>query len=146
MELADPGHDSVRTASVAGLDVRFPDDIGAEHLIEQLKLRSASVGRRACDLEDRAVVLDQSNRPVGLELHVAQIALFVLDGCQLADPVDQRRIWRQPIGQAPGYPLPYLGAALLEDPLYEFVAADRVDRLEQSCGEPVVVGWEETLR
>jgi hypothetical protein len=75
--------------------VRLADDVGAEDLLKERQLGLAWRGALGGDPEDRAVALAESDRPVGADECAREVALLVLDDCQLADPRLQRRIRRQ---------------------------------------------------
>ena len=104
--------DAVRAGPIARGDVGLADDVGAEDLAEQLELRLAGRRRLARDVEDRAVVLAQPDRPVGAisigsaawpsgvpdgsRSALAGSPLLVLDHGQLPDPVGERRAVEHP--------------------------------------------------
>ena len=98
------------------------------------------------DVIDRAVVLAEPDRAVGVDLAVGEVALLVLDDGELADPLDERRVrpadalvirsrTRSPIWRR----------RASKTSLDQVVAADRADRREQPGRQPVVVRREEVL-
>ena len=59
--------DPVGAAAVARRDVLLADDVGAEDLGEQLELGGAGRRRTLRDVVDRAVVLDEADRAIGVD-------------------------------------------------------------------------------
>ena len=138
--------DPVGAAAVARGDVRLADDVGAEDLGEQLELGLAGRRRARGDVEDRAVVLAQPDRPVRAEDRVGEVALVGLDDRQLAHPIEQRRVAVDAVGHLLADPVTELAPSRGEDLVEQVVAADRLDRGEEARGEGVVVRREEVLR
>jgi hypothetical protein len=106
--------------------VRLADDVCAEDP-EQLELRLAGGGGAFGDMEDRTVVLAQTDRAVGAEGHVGEIALVGLDDRQLADAVDQRGVLADAIGHLFADPVTELASSRGVIVRSSIVAADRLD-------------------
>ena len=137
--------DPIRAAPVAAGDVRLANDLGAEDLLEQRQLRLARRGRRRRDREDRAVALLEPDHPVRADHRRREVALLVLDDRELADPVLERRVLRQPLSEAVLHLLGDEPPARVEDLGHEVVAADHAHRGHQARGEAVVVRREGDL-
>ena len=104
-----------------------------------------AAGRGARDVVDRAVVLAQPDRAVGIDRRLGEIALLGLDDRELADPVLERRAVRRSLGELVADAVAELAPARGEDLLEQLVATDRADRREQAGGQRVVGRGEEVL-
>ena len=125
--------------------MRDPDDIRPKDVAEQLELGLARLFVLLGDLEDRAVVLDEADRPVCGDLDLSEIAELVLDGRQLPDPVGEGGVRCKALGKALTHSAARLTSSGGEHVLDEVVSADRLDGGEEARREPVVVAREEGL-
>ncbi len=121
------------------------DDVGAEDLGEQVEFGLTGRRRAGCDVEDRAVVLLEADRPVLIEPGIGQVALLALDDGELQDTIDQ---W-SPVALMPGHafadPNPKLAPSSREYLLEQVLTTDRLDGREEARGEGVVIRREQLL-
>ncbi len=121
------------------------DDVGAEDLGEQVEFGLAGRWRTGRDIEDRAVVLLETDRSIVFEPGIGEVALLALDDCELQDTIDQ---WRA-VDLVPGHPLADPNAELAppsREYLFEqILATDRLDGRQEARGKGVVVRGEEFL-
>ncbi len=124
----------------------LPFDVRTKDLAEERQLGLAARRRFLGHMEDRAVVLPESDRSVGGHHGLGEVPGRVLDHRQLANAIRERRIGRHPLVEPDAEPGAELSSPRGEDPVQERVAADRRDRLDQAQGQSVVVHREEVLR
>ena len=125
--------------------MRFPDDLGAEDFAEQVELGVAGRMLIAGDVEDRAIVLAQPDRPVVADQRIGEITLLVLEEGERADPLDQGRFGPDPVVELAPDADAELESSRLEDLIDQRFAPDRCDRVQEPGGQAVVVRREERL-
>jgi alkylation response protein AidB-like acyl-CoA dehydrogenase len=90
-------------------------------------------------------VLAQTDRAVGAQDRIGDVALIALDDRKFLDSILERRVRRDALGHPAAHEVAELSPPSGEDLVEQIVATDRLDGGQQAGREAVVVGREEVL-